>query len=369
MTSLAKLKEVDRRWKPLDAHRHWEAQAALYADAATDLVRARLREQCVGQANDLYPLQFPILRRLVDVLSVTYRRPGSRYLRNPVGRRLSESSAQHRNMVEAYRVAQMDAILKEADKRRSLFRQVVLRLYADDTRRGIAVRIFSPLNVMRWPDPSNADDIARDYMFALKQTDNRWEMWSRLNPATGLPGETWRMEMVDHDGQVLPTPELPFGTMPEPMTSPYSTPPVLMVFDGITAGDPWLAPRHSRSSLPLMLATMGGLQVELARLQAHSEIHFSQDKDVESPAKTADLPKDSGPGVRTVLPPGVGVEQVQPSPALEAVQSVTERMLSMFAQAEDVPHDLFRRSQVVTGTLIEGWRTESAPWVASVGSF
>jgi len=93
MTTFARLKEIDRRWKPTDSQRHWQAQSDLYHDHASDLVRARLREQGVGQANDLFPLHLNVLRRVVETLAVTYRRPASRYLRNPVGRRLEHFAA------------------------------------------------------------------------------------------------------------------------------------------------------------------------------------------------------------------------------------------------------------------------------------
>jgi len=352
MTTFARLKEIDRRWKPTDSQRHWQAQSDLYHDHASDLVRARLREQGVGQANDLFPLHLNVLRRVVETLAVTYRRPASRYLRNPVGRRLAESSGEHRSMVEAYRTAQVDAILKEADKRRSLFRQVALRLYADDTRRGIAIRIFAPLAVMRWPDPSAADDIVRDFAFGLKLADNRWELWSRLDE-NERPTDRWRMMLVDGDGLQLPTPEQPFAMMPEPMASPYPEPPVVLLHDSITAGDPWLAPKHSRSTVPLAIATLGALQIELARLQAHHEVHLLQQPEGD-PATPAEISKDAGPGTRHVHPPSIReVKQLEASPALEAVQDVMERTLSMFALSEDVPHDLFRRSQIVTGSALE----------------
>lgn len=354
MATLGQLKSEDAQHKDLEWVRDWRDQHDLYHDRARKLVQRRLRELKLGIKDDTQPIETSILRYVVDSLAVAYRSPATRWLARD-GNRLDDAEPEQRVFRETLKRAGYDATMRRIDRDRTLYRQVVVRMYPDPRRRCVRMLPYSPLHVLRWPDPSSPDDLRDDRAIALQLSGEpdapeptvdrprgMWELWERVD------GDTWSMTRLDGGGGVLPAGEQPYaatGGVP-----PYEALPMVIAYDDISF-DPWLGPKSSRTSWPLAIAATFNEVMSGIRWDSHPEVAYEQTGGVNGarPVKSSDMPQRVGAGVRSLLPPGVSANLLSISPQIGPALDAIERMVESFLQSESLPTDAFRQSQTVTG--------------------
>lgn len=350
--SLSAIRARDQEHKDLDWVQDWRDQHDLYHDRARRLVQRRLHELKLGIKDDSQPIETSLLRFVVDSLAVAYRSPATRWLvRN--GRRLDDEDPEQESFRTTLRRAGYDATMRRIDRDRTLYRQVVVRMYPDRRRRCVRMLPYSPLQVLRWPDPMHPDDMREDQAVAVQLSGHPdthydtedgpkglWEVWERVGP------NTWAMTRVDSGGAILPASEQPYG-----MTAgvpPYEVLPMAIAYDDLSF-DPWIAPRSSRTSYPLAIAATFNEVLSGIRWDSHPEVSYEQDTTPTGRGvRPSEMPQRVGGGVRSLLPPGVRANLLNISPQIGPALEAIERMEQSFMRSESLPPDAFRQSQTVT---------------------
>lgn len=335
------LKDIDRKIKPGNAQDDWERAWRMYHDCSRVDTQARLKSMGVGIADNPSPLEVQLLRRVVDRLAVIYSRPPTRwFVRN--GKRLSDTSDEHVQIVETLERSKYDLAMRHVDKTRANLRQAIVRFYPSDTLGCVVPRVFEPHIVIREPSTTCPDVMDEDSRFALKLRggaspgDELWEYWERNGPV-------WKMAMVDGAGE-LSGPQ-PFESTG--LVSPYEKLPVQIMFDGYPAGAAWLPPRSSRVSWADAINAMANDLWALIHHEAHTQIVISTDD-----AKL--VPKEHGPGVTWVLPKDAVAEVLSGTVHMKEAQEVLDAFVRLWSLSEDLPISEFDRAkQMVTGAALK----------------
>lgn len=344
--NLRRLQKVDQSLKEPGWHSDWEMQAALADDRSRAKVQARNKALQMGVRDDAHPVECSLLRAVVEALSVCYRSSPTRWLARG-GERLAEDASEHRAVMAAYERASVDAALAEIDRMRTLFRQVAVRLYPSDLKRRVRLMPYGPMHLLREPDLSEPDDLRADRRFALQHAGG-YEMWTR-------DAEGWSMAMLNTQGQLLPMESQPFAE--SNLRNPYPELPVVLFYDGLAKG-PWIPPKSSRTSYPLMISTLMNSLVSLVRWQAYSEVQYEQPADSARTVTPNEMPSKTGPGLRHLLPPGVTPRMLTHDPRVEECIKVVDVLMDQWLRSESLPTDQFKRSQSVTAL---GLRTLAQP--------
>jgi hypothetical protein len=342
---LQSLKEIDSRTKPCDADNEWITAHAYYDDVARSQTQARLKQIGAGIKDNPRPLEVSLLRRIIDRLAVVYDRAPTRWLVDSAGRRLSEDSTSHGALTQVYERSQFDLAMRRVDRLRALMRQVGVRYYANDAKRGVSVRIFEPYNMIREPDYSAPDLIDSDKRFALMLSGTQgqsgakevWEYWDR-NEA-GL----WRMRRVNETGEMLD--EQPFASTN--LVNPYPELPVQIIFDDFNGGTAWLPPKGSRTS---WVEAINALSNDLWALVLH-EAHTLK---VVKTDDSANVPRESAPGMTWVIPAGAEAFVLASNAQLNSALEILNNCVRLWTLSEDLPASEFDKSkQVVTGATLK----------------
>ena len=371
---LGNVLEASAATKPRDADQLWTELSAYFHDKAQDLTRRTLRSLGVGLRDNRRPVEPGVmLGRIVRRTAVMYDRPPSRWLTNAQGKRLSESSPDHRAMLDALRRAQYDLAWKTVDRLRALHRQVAIRFYPSDHRRGVVVRVFEPQHVHRWVDPACADLMDHDQAFALELAADTFEVWWRDDLGQ------WRMQWTDKNGAALPSPMQPFGpeqlgrlavlerrgdgereqrplgdatSIPagfEPaFVSPYEELPAQMIYESYPAGRPWLDPPQSRSGWIAMLSAIANDLWAMVTHQAHDKKVYKR----RNPNNQ--LPEADGPSTTWNIDTEDEVELLHSDPKISESKEVLDRIAELWTLTEDLPvHELNAKpGEIVTGAAL-----------------
>ncbi|MEQ8278334.1 MAG: hypothetical protein RMA76_38180 [Deltaproteobacteria bacterium] len=339
MMKLAELLDRDKQWKPPNADEEWGRQSLAYDDQGREKTIEFLQALGVGIKDNEFPIEFNLVRRVVDRLAVVYDKPPTRWVRKPGGGdRYKEASEQHKAMIRALDRSNYDLALHEIDRRRSLHRQVAVRYAASNATKSVVLRYFEPFNVIRAPDPSDPDHIESDLAFGLRmgpRSDPTYEIWERAD--SGL----YTVRRVNKEDAEQASPF-------EGGKSPYgSTLPVQMIYDQYPAGRAWLPPRSSRTAFIMAFNAIVNDLWSLIVNQAHDETFYRTDN-------TAGVPDETGHRVRPVLPKDVEVDSVQRTPKIDECREVLTELVKIFVSTEDIPVEEFMRGrQVVTGAALK----------------
>lgn len=335
-----RLRAIDAATKPPQAEADWIAATEYYEDRSRKSTIIANRDLGVGLADNAYPLEVGLLRRIIDRIAVVYSAPATRWLRRK-NKRLAESNKDHQAMVAALRRAQYDLAWSRIEKVRSLHRVDVLRFYASDARGSVVLRVFEPFNVLREPDPSAADSIDSDRQFALLLSKSgeaeTWEHWQKVS-------DGWIMQLVNEKGEALLTSQQPFAATD--LVNPYGELPVQMLYDELPQGRAWLPPRASRTSWPRAINAIANDLWSLVTHQAHSRIITKSDNPAEMPALAAH-------GGTLNLNKNDSFEVHTPDPRIAECKEVLEDFAKLWSLSEDLPAAEFDKSkQVLTGAAL-----------------
>lgn len=357
--SLSQVKTQDQIFKDQDWERDWRDQRELYHDQGRRLLQRRLRDLKLGIKDDRQPIETSILRFVVDSLAVAYRSPATRWLARD-GERLDDDDPRQATFRKTLKRSGFDATMRRVDRERTLYRQVVVRLYPDRRRRCVRLLPYTPLQVARWPDPSSPDDLRDDRAVAIKlsgephvhdveddQDPRRglWELWERVNEDD--PDSAWSMTRLAGTGGVLGASEQPYGATAG--VPPYQTLPLVIAYDE-ESFDPWRPPKSSRTSWPLAIAATFNEVMSGIRWDSHPELVWEQvPNPVGTGVKPSDMPRETGAGIRSLLPPGVRANLLNISPQIGPALQAIDQMVEAFLHSESLPTDSFRQSQSVTG--------------------
>ena len=341
MRDIGYLKGIDREHKPARADDDWLALKSYYDDQARERTIGDLATLGVGLAENDRPIEVLMVQRIVNRLAMVYSKPPVRWLKRN-RRRLAESNAEHKAMVDVLMRAQYDLAWKRVDALRTLMRQVVIRFYPSDARGSVVMRIFEPYNVIREPDPSAGDMIENDRQFALllAKTGQRetWEHWRR-------EGERWRVQVVNQQGDKEElADDQPFGATD--LVSPYPVLPVQIVYDELPQGRPWLPPRASRIANQRAVNAIANDLWSLITFQAHSREVIKTDDPASAPTVT-------GHGGKYKLERDDTYEMVTPNPKIRECQEVLDYLAMLWLLGEDMPlSDFDKSTQVLTGAAL-----------------
>ena len=297
----------------------------------------------LGITNDPYPIETQLLEYVVDSLAVVYRSPPTRWLTDGEGTRLPEKAGEFILFERAYALSQVDTVLREVDRLRSLYRQCVVRITPSDNRGRVVLQPASPLSVFRAPDPLDPHNIGSDRAVAvLLEGGEKYEKWVR-DP------EGWMRSVVDErDNELEPPARSPYG----------ETLPMVVVYDGLPMGA-WLPPRGFRTAYLLKLAALANQLVVAIKWNPTGELHFLQEPTGNETVKPGTMPTTTGPNARHVLPKSIrDIKQIQTNPLLEQYLKVIDAIKQDWLHAESLPTDSFRQSQTVTAI---GLRTLAQP--------
>lgn len=313
------------------------AQLCAYAeDSARSITLSTLRQLGMGPSQSVmpYPPDISLLRWIVQRLSVAYLRPPSRWLsRDDV--RLEEDSSEHKAMLKTLARSQYDGAWQSIDEMRALLRSSIVRLYAVDSVRRVELRVFGPHQVMRHPDSEVPHLIQQDRKFALKLSDNHFEVWTRDE-------DTWFAQWVDSKGYTLP--EQPFG---EDGICPYDRLPVALISDCHHAGRAYLPLRTHRLGALRALSAISAELLEMIRLQGHSQRYWAG-------VSPNELSRQRGMSTELAFSqPEAKGEVVNADPKIEASLSVAKQLLVWLLASEELPLDALSEGRtILTGAAL-----------------
>lgn len=339
MISFTELRDADKDTKPNGADEAWIRLGLVYEDQARTETIKDLHILGVGLSGNTHPIEIQMLRRIVDRLAAVYSKAPTRWLRKGA-KRIAESNASHRAMIEAFSRAQYDLAWKRIDQLRTLFRQVVVRLYPDDTKGSVVVRCFEPHNVLRAPSSGLGDTLDGDEAFALctrygaDEAKQRWELWGR-------EGAGWTMTEVDGRGTVTAR---PFALSED--VSTYERLPVFVVYDELAMGRPWLPPRSSRIANQRAVNAIINDLWSLIVHQAHGRnVINTDDQDL--------VPDVHGHGGTMRIGRDDKFSIVQPDPRIAEAQNALDYFAMLWLLGEDMPINEFRsQTQILTGAAL-----------------
>lgn len=326
---IAKVREVALRHLTVDDRREVELLTLLHDGRARAIVRKYLADLGAGMAADIYPLQVGLLRHVVDQLSVLYRSPPTRHLVR--GRiRVGDGDTAQRILWRQYERSRVDAVLREVDLRRSLWRTAFVRLYASDVSRRVKLSIYPPTAVHRDPDPGEPDELRADRRIAVERSDG-YELFEAVDAG-------WRLTMYDLRGVAQGPPET------------LDVLPLVAFYDGHPS-QAYIPPYQWRSEYAMKLALIANEIPTSALYNVHPRSTLERNYpppgvgDVE---KATDPPTDIGPGTLAVLEDGERMVIHETSPKIAEISSALRELVEEWFRAESLPTDSFRRSQSVS---------------------
>jgi hypothetical protein len=352
---IAELKAVDAKLKGAGTNDEWRRLRLYYDDCSRSETESALGVLGMGISANQYPLEIPILRRIVRRLANVYKSPATRWLERGK-KRLAATDPQDELMKSVMARARADAVWRRTDRRRTLFHQSILRAYPSDHRKGVTLRVFDPYHVMRSPSPGAADDIASDQAFAIHVRGHGetevWEFWERK---AGKP----IMRLLDGGGRAIeqqpfdrgqwktsgPEPA-PFGG--EQFENPYDVLPVYQVYVEEPNGQPWLMPRQSRVASQITVNAKANDLTALIRNEAHTDEFF------DVPDKHKDeVPDLTGSGVRQIVPEGTKLLTTSRQPKIAESMEALNNTIKLELIAEGLPSsDLDAAKTILTGAAL-----------------
>jgi hypothetical protein len=332
--------EADADYRTTKDIENVQALIDYYENHAEDLTRKVNTKLGVGLTDvvDEYrPIQVGLLRYAIDRQAVVYSRPPTRWLRGKDRHRMAAKDEQVALMREVYKTGRIDLVLRNVDRYANLLQVVALRVYG--LRDRVDVRMFTPNNVRRNPDPTVQTDIARDASFALKLAGNQWEFWERKSPLDApASAELWEMSLVRWTGR-----EQGSTLLQEP--TPQRHLPAMLVYEQ-HGHQAWPKVRDSRLAGSEAINAMGDDLWAGVRMDTHNTR-------VWKGVSADDIPRTRGHGKEVAIdrpPASVEVQDLSPQPQIDSSVGVQQQTISLFLVTEDLPpDDLDRNKQVVTG--------------------
>lgn len=338
-----KLRADSIRHKPPGMDQNVSTLRAYYDDVSSGLTMRRLEDLGMGIAHNRRPLEVSLLRWVVDQLAVAYSSAPNRWLVSSNGKRLSESNGNVRAMKNALATSRYDLTWRKADRMRALCGQCVLRFFAVDERASVQTRVFTPEQVHRIPSAGIGDCMDSDEAFAL-DLSNGCEVWER-------EGDEWICVWTDSNGRMLPAHKQPFAE--SGFIVPYERLPAQIVYDGVSNGEAWLAPRTTRIAAVESVNVLLNEALVLVQKQAHAS-RFITGMDAD------EVPNVEGPGITTVLRnESARAYDLSPNPAIDQVVSFAREAIRTFLRSEGLPADSFETSaRVLTGSALRAQMRE-----------
>lgn len=336
-TAFSQLRATDLKIKGANFDREASELVAYYDDSARQITIATLEKLGMGIYDPgvmSHPPDLSLLRWIVQKLSVAYLRPPSRWLAED-SIRLPEDAIETITMRNVLERSEYDGAWQSIDETRALLRQAIVRIYAIDSVKRCALRVFGPQQVFRDPSDEVPSLIDRDKQFALRLSSNRFEHWTR-------EGEIWRCQWVDGDGAVLD--EQPF----DGGVSPYAQLPVAIVYDSHVSGSAWLPLRTNRLGILKGLSAIAAELLQLIRLQGHGQRVFSG-------VLPNEMPRERGPETDIVLTdPQAKGEILNPAPQIDSALLVAKQWLQWLMASEELPLDALQESKtILTGAALK----------------
>lgn len=360
------LKECDAKIKGADTDREWRLLRRFYDDCSRVETLNALVALGMGIRENVFPVEVPMVRRIIRRLATVYKSPATRWLER-ANERLPSDDSQQKLLRRVLRRMRANAVWRLADRRRSLFLQCLLRAYPSDRRGGVVLRVFDPYNVIREPSAGEADDIRADKAFAIRVNAGKeaWELWER-------EGGRWKMSMVNADGELLErqpydrsqwTPIMgervdpaPYGGSDEPSEedaqiplareNPYDVLPVRMFYAEDPNGQPWIQPRQSRVAAQVCVNAKANDLMSLIRAEAHTDRFIAmKDKDA--------IPELTGPGTTQTIGVDDKVYESTKSPKITESQDALNNAIKIAFMSEGLPSaDMDGAKTILTGAAL-----------------
>jgi hypothetical protein len=341
LKTISQIKADDARWKPASFDRDAIALASLAENRGRSVTLDHLRTLGMGDPDNPRPVSIGAIPRLMEALSVLYRLPAVRLLKERGGEVLADDDARAQAFAEMTRRALLDSVWGLVDARRNLLRQCFLSFV--EGRRSVQARVHWPFDVFRSVTPSAADDLDQDEAIAIEvmrgptANESVFQLWSHEED------DSWRCHIVNGAGALHG--EQPYGDEGQP---PYDGLPIVLVPDALMAGVAWLPIPESRLDFALNINTQVNDLMFIVKNQAHSlKVMTSNDPKGAKPV-------EDGPEKIMVLPEGSTLQVLQQSPAISAINDTIAAQLAMLAMSESLPGDAFSATRtVLTGTALK----------------
>jgi hypothetical protein len=337
------IRREDARWKPGGAQFDQDAArlSALADQRGRRVTLEHLRTVGMGDPKNPAPLVVGVVPRLMESLSVLYRVPATRRLKQG-SRVLSDSNAQVQAFNELSRRACLDNAWQLIDARRNLLRQAVISWVEVGARQSVQARIVEPHQVFRRPTPTVADTLEEDEAIAIcvldapAKEDQRWQLWQHNDDGS------WRMWSVTGESRMVGV--QPYG---DEGVVPFSELPLQMVYDDLPAGRAWLPIPESRLDFALNINALVNDLAYLVKQQAHSTPWVKTDD-------PAGVPTSIGPDKVWKVPGDSEVGVLNNSPMIADSVTTIEFALSALCLSESLPPDAFARNRAVrTGPALK----------------
>lgn len=345
--SLSKLKDIDEETKGGAFDHDVASLLQFYDDNSRNLTISHLEQMQLGLKGNRFPIEVNLLRRIIERVSVIYQNPPTRRLKQS-GVLLSEDSIEHKNMLDLLDKAQYNLAMRRGDRLSALLGQHVKRFYPSPAENGVVLRIFTPNDVIRAPNPVAPDQIEMDSHFALRLAGGMWEYWEKTS-------DGWRMLMLTDKGEALPDENQPMAIFsgdknsnPDFLLKSGSELPVQLCFDEWPGGRPWVTPKRSRISwVKTINAQMNDLWALIMHQAHQSKVYKKRDPNHR-------FPEQSGPQKVLEIDAEDDYQEFTPSPMVREVMETIEEEIRMWLLSEDLPVSEFDKSkQVVTGATLK----------------
>lgn len=328
---VARVVDAARAYYGPDERRECEIQTLLWQGRGRGLVHRYLGDLGMGILRDPYPLQVGLLRHVVDQLSVVYRSPPTRYLLD--GRmRVGDADTAQTIVWEQYDRAHVDAVLREVDARRTLWRTAFVRVYASDVAQRVKLAIYPPTAVYRECDAGEPDDLRADRRIAIQRSDGTWEL---LEPADG----GWRVTY--HSAR---------GTQ-DPVEERHEVLPLVPFWDGLP-DQPYLPCYQWRTEYLMKIAMISNELPASVMYNVHPRLVLERGfppPGQPQEGSSSDPPTNVGPGTLAMLEEGETMRAIELNPKIEAITRAVAETVREWYRAESLPTDDFRASQSVSG--------------------
>lgn len=339
--NIAQIKADDARWKPTGFDRDALTLAALAENRGREATRSHLLTLGMGDPDNPRPISVGAIPRLMESLSVLYRVPAVRLLKDRDGKLLPDDDERAKAFADMARRMLLDSVWGLVDARRNLVRQCFLSFV--ESPRGVHARVHWPFEVFRSVTASAADDIDSDEAIAIEvmhgptEQESIYQLWQHEDDGS------WRCHIVDSAGREHGT--QPYGEDGRP---PFEGLPMVLVPDSLMAGVACLALPESRLDFALNVNALVNDVAFIVKNQAHSlKVMTSNDPKGAKPV-------EDGPDKIMVLPEGSDLQVLQQNPAIGEINSTIAAQLSMLALSESLPPDAFSATrQIHTGTALK----------------
>ncbi len=341
---LAVLKKTDENLKPGGAAFTNDAirLAELYEDRAKQLVLTHMKTIGVGNPDNPDPYTVPILRRLVDALSVVYRTPPVRRLTNG-DREFADNDPASVALATVYDRMAADQHWACADRMRNLYGTVAVVYQESNAHRSVQMRVIEPFNLLRAPSSRSADVLDEDEAVAFcvraadRPPDERFELWVHEDDGT------WCAHMVNGDGEKAGT--QPYG---DEGISPFGDVlPAQIIYAELPRGRAYLPIPASRIAYSLGVNAIANDLAYLLQQEAHTTIAVSTDD-------SDGVPDEVGPGSIWSMPSDSQAKAITTNPKISESGQVLDQILRLFATGESLPADTFQLNRsILTGQALK----------------